>query len=306
MNSNVLLFSVLYPGMESFWPDYVNSINSQTFKEFDIVLYFDKTNQEPDIKTIKVKNVFPCREKNENKTPAEIRDWGINYALDNNYSILIFADTDDYYSSDRIEKTIYYLHSFDFVLNELNLIDREGSLLLEDVYKSLNFVQIIDNIDLIIDKNLIGFSNSAINTSHITRINTQPDIIAYDWWFYSVQLLKGLKGKLIDDTHTYYRQYNSNSVGIRRKLETSGLKQGIKVKKNHYNALYHYCELNHISNYKTVFYEKLNEMLELENMISDEKFLNKYVNTVNKNYSKIYCGWWSEIISLKKLYEYEK
>ena len=59
------------------------------------------------------------------KNPIENREKGINYCINQGYDILIFGDSDDYFSRNRVEKSIELLSKYSIVVNDLNLFDKQ-------------------------------------------------------------------------------------------------------------------------------------------------------------------------------------
>ena len=55
-----------------------------------------------------------------------------------------------------------------------------------------------------------------------------------------------------------------------------------------------------------LYEHKLNEIIDLESKLRNNKFKNEYIRIVNQNYEKIFKGWWSEIINLNDIKYYEK
>ena len=147
-------------------------------------------------------------------TPSKNRQHGINYCIDNNYEILIFGDSDDYFDKNRIDKSIELLKEFDIVVNDLSLFDENG------IYESEYLSHRLDNLDVvdlafIKDKNIFGLSNTAIRLENISQVLFDDEIIAVDWYFFKVLLKQGLKAVFTNEIVTYYRQYDNNIIGLR-------------------------------------------------------------------------------------------
>ena len=64
----------------------------------------------------------------------------------------------------------------------------------------------IYNIEDILDKNIIGFSNLALNAEIIPdNIDFSKDLIAVDWFFATILLLNNNSFYFTDRTFSYYR-----------------------------------------------------------------------------------------------------
>ena len=96
--NNALLISVIYPKVKKYLADYCKSIKSQDINRFDILILNDGFIGEFPLKNKKI-TIINIKNK---LTLAETRLSGIKYAIENDYKYIIFSDTDDYFSSNRI------------------------------------------------------------------------------------------------------------------------------------------------------------------------------------------------------------
>ena len=119
-------------------------------------------------------------------------------------------------------------------------------------------------------------------------------------------MLNGSKICFTNKSKTYYRQTKNNVVGMGNKLNDENLKKGLFVKKEHFKLIIDYCKINNLKNPCMLYEHKLNEILDLESKLRNNKFKNEYIRIVNQNYEKIFKGWWSEIINLNDIKYYEK
>jgi hypothetical protein len=208
---NVAFLTTIFPIKEEYLSDFFGSLLKQTSKDFDIVVVNDGyenfkkiTNTYTELNIIEL--VF-------SDTPAKNREYGINYCLDNDYELLIFGDIDDYFSSNRVEKSIDYLKSFDIVVNDLSLFNANGIYEKQYISNRLEHGSII-KFDYIKDKNIFGLSNTAIRLSKMSKVNLDKNVIAVDWFFYKKLLKMGFSAVFINSAETFYRQYDSNIVGL--------------------------------------------------------------------------------------------
>lgn len=294
-----LVFGVVYPGVEDYIDDYAESINDQDYQEFDILIIDDglhidltkKFNKDIDI-------IF-----SENKySKAEIRQLSIDYAIQKGYRNIVFTDTDDFFSRDRIANAVKMLNSYDFVINELVVTDNGGHIAEYQIWdKFINQKNLV--IDSFLDSNIFGLSNSAVRTSLLKQILLPDEIIASDWIIVSQLLLAGAEG-IISDSKTYHRQTENNDVGIRFQLTPNRLRKGILAKRLHYQSMCQICKSSGVPEYIEQYLEKFNQMKELADNITDSGFENNYIDAVNRNFETIYTGWWSEILPLEQWRKY--
>lgn len=297
---NTLVAGVVYKGVGKHINDYINSLNNQTDKDFDLLIVNDGAKKEINNRLSKAIWI----DVNLNLTPASIRQLIYNYAIDNKYDFLVFSDVDDYFLNNRIEVTKKWLHNFDFVCNDLTLVDEHKKKLKENILSDFFTDHKIDTLDLLLDKNLVGLGNSAIKLNHKLKIEIPENIIAIDWFLYTVLLLNNNKGIFTNDTLTFYRQYNENLVGVSKMINEKRLQQGLHVKLLHYEEITKYCKKFKLPE-ENLFLKKHFEINELKSALQIDNFRKIYIDLINTNFDKIYCGWWSEILTLEQIQQYE-
>ncbi|MBT6112274.1 MAG: hypothetical protein HOH03_01555 [Candidatus Marinimicrobia bacterium] len=297
MRNDTLLLAVVFEEVKPFLDEYFTSIDSQTEKNFDLLILKDKYKDK--IPGGKTKNIVIDIENND--SPAQIRQYGIQYAIKNNYKNIIFTDTDDNYSQNYVESLMLGLENNDFVYSNIVPVDNNDITI--NNYFSLPHET--KRYEQIINYNFIGLGCSAVRSEIIREINIPSDIIAVDWYLYTILLLNGFAGKLVENASVYYRQHYNNTVGGLKQLDRVRLLKGIDIKEKHYRYIYNYCLEN---NYKSVAKEyeiKYQEMLALKLFLQENINLEKYINTININLNTVYKGWWSEIMSIKEFKKYE-
>ena len=242
----------------------------------------------------------------ENLTPAEIRLLGINHAEKSDYRYVIFTDIDDFFSKNRISLSITELKNFDFVYNELDLVDNKGKVVQEKALTKLGIKGAYDSYLDLVDKNIFGMSNTAARVEKLRNLYIPKEIIAVDWWIFSLLLLEGNKGGFIPEATTFYRQSDNNLVGMKKKLDENGLNLGIKIKRIHYQKILIYCKHHSLDGAEKIYTQKVDEINRLTEYLKDDEFRRRYIEAINKNYDKIYQGWWSDILSVKNWKKYNE
>lgn len=284
----VLLVSFVYPIIKLFLIDFFNSLNNQTIKEFDTLIFDDKLNE-----NLKKYGYFGEIIKNEtNLSIAGVRKFIINYAIKMKYDLLVFCDADDVMENNRIEKIIEEYKKtngeFGFYYNDLYLL--EGN---KDFYNG-KLIEKVNSLEELKNYNFLGMSHTSINLNKTKNIWNDfiidDNIIAFDWYMHSYLIYRGYKGKKVD-TKTYYRIYENNIAGNTNILNDKKLKMGLKVKKEHYKIMM-------TIDYK--FQKMFQDILKLEKKLKKISYKNKYIKHINKFYSdNIY--WWENIKSLDEI-----
>lgn len=232
--NKIAFLTTVFPMNKQYLYDFFDSLKNQTYKKFDIIVVNDGFEDFEKIKS-QYNQFLTIIELQYSNTPAKNREYGINYCIDNKYGVLIFGDSDDYFESNRIEKSLELLEKFDIIVNDLSLFDERS--LYEEKYLShrLENSQVVD-FEFIKDKNIFGLSNTAIILNSLKKITVPDDLIAVDWYLFSLLLHEGKKAIFTNETISYYRQYQGNTVGF-KELDEISFQKAIKVKQKHYEAL---------------------------------------------------------------------
>tara|TARA_B100000795_G_scaffold267342_1_gene251983 strand:- start:2883 stop:3731 length:849 start_codon:yes stop_codon:yes gene_type:complete len=282
MSENIAFLTTIFPMKENYLYDFFNSLNRQTFKDFDVIVVND------DYKNFsKIKEKFSdlnIKELKYSDTPLRNREHGINFILDNDYDIVIFGDSDDYFSFNRVEVIIEKLIHYDIIVNDLSIFNEK------EIYIKKYLSHRIKNntditIDFVKDKNIFGMSNTALRVKSLGNIIYDSELIALDWYIFSLALLKSGVALFTNETQTFYRQYNENTVGI-GKLNKELFFKGVAVKLKHYELL---------SIEDSQFKAYYNEMTILSNVIKNNKMLDMIIS---QNIS--HPLWWEEIKLFKR------
>lgn len=254
--------TTIFPMEESFLYHFFDSLKEQTYKQFDIIVVNDNYINFDKITSF-YKNKLNIIELKYSDTPAKNREYGINYCIDNNYDILIFGDSDDSFLNNRIEKSIELLEENDIIVNDLSLFDINGIYEEKYISNRIKNDSIID-FEFIKNKNIFGLSNTAILLKDMKNIIIPDDLIAVDWYIFTLFLLDNKKAIFTNETVSFYRQYNDNTVGMKN-IDLESFTRGINVKKIHYK------NLNLLTNKFNEELERIN-ILKLE--IKDKKIEN--------------------------------
>lgn len=279
-SNKIAFLTTIYPTNPRYVTDFFDSLLKQTIKNFDILVVNDGYTD-----FFKIKNQF--KSLNIIELPAadsiaKNRQLLIQFAKINNYDIVVFGDIDDTFSEARIEKSIAALQKVDVVVNDLTSTTKDGAVLSENIYSHrLNHEQLIP-FDFIKEKNIFGLSNTAINLGKVSidLIFFPEELIAVDWYFFSLLLLSGLSAVFIADEITFYRQYDENTIGIGG-FDSEKIKSIIAIRAIHYKEM---------SKKNSDFNLLLENTLCLKKQIANESKLNQLVKINSQKL--IYPLWW--------------
>ena len=233
-NMKIAFLTTIFPMKSELLYNFFDSLKIQTYKKFDVIVVNDNYN---DFETLQTNyevflNIIELKYSN---TPVKNREFGINYCIKNKYDILIFGDSDDYFDKNRIKKSIELLKISDIVVNDLSLFDESGVYEEKYISNRIENNSIID-VEFIRDKNIFGLSNTAILLKNLTKVSLSNDLVAVDWYLFTLLLLDNTKAIFTNETVSYYRQYDANTVGL-KELDLESLRIGVEVKKKHYKIL---------------------------------------------------------------------
>jgi hypothetical protein len=302
VQKNVLVF-VVFPSIEDYIPDFIDSINAQSNLSFD-VLYFDDGlgvelafQNEGIVKTIR---------SDDRLTPAEIRWELIAKAKKLAYRNIIFCDADDLMSTKRVEAALSALQEVDVFVNDLDVFDEAGARIEGLLSRSsIDFKSV--NSTTLLSANFIGLSNSAFKLDAVDFDLSGVKADVFDWLFYSVLLLHDVKVKFASDPsiNTKYRINENNMVGLGVPEDRNSLERLIMLKEKHYRLLKKVIsgiklELSREISTQLDFEEQDLSLLKAEISQSNEQLLNFY-NLNRQVFDHCYGGWWSNIKSVKRL-----
>ena len=231
----IAILSVFFPEIETYINDFLNSLRNQTYKEFDLIIFDDcLENIGLYTKSFSDLRIHVIRELN--LTPIDIRFELLKHCQNNDYDIAMFADADDYFSNNKIEISCKQLVENDIIVHDLNTIDSIGNVI-NSCYLS-NRLTSGQNIkpEMIIHSNFMGLGNCVFKVECIPLIPRVKNLVAFDWYFFTIMLRMGYKCIFTNDIQTYYRMHDGNTIGI-NDISTEKIKTTIKVKRLHYSAL---------------------------------------------------------------------
>lgn len=271
--------TTIFPTNLQFVTDFFMSLSEQSYKKFDVIVLNDGYTDFHLIKErFKNLNIIELAAAG---SIAKNRQALLQYSKVNDYDFAIFGDIDDTFSNERIEKSLEGLTRSDIVFNDLTSI-KNGVVIDQCIYSHRLKDQELISLDFIKNKNVFGMSNTAVNLKVIPlSLTFFPDeLVAVDWFFFTLLLLNGLKAHFIADAITYYRQHDSNTIGISSFSEEK-INSILSVKIIHYKNLIAFSDQ---------FNCLLDETLALKENILDKLLLNDLLID-NRNRVK-YPLWW--------------
>lgn len=286
---DMAVFSVVYPGVESYIPEFLCSLSKQTDKGFSLFLVNDCV---ADIKKLLKEADFNVEVIKRGGFPSELRKAGIEWVVSKGVETIMFADADDYFADNRIEVSKEVLGDYDIVCNEMLLVGQDISQPIPMLEKFFEDKMEI-NKSHIATGNCMGLTNTALRAGIIPcSVASIPNsIIAFDWALFALCIHSGARTVFTKETETYYRQHTKNTASVQCFSEGQ-IMRGVEVKRDHYQLL-------------SKFYK---EYIPLASLFEDllcqlrncEELRQKYCKAVEQHISGVPM-WWEPIKPLKEV-----
>lgn len=286
--SRIVVAAVIFPANLDFFEDFLQSMNCQTEKNFDLVLFNDGCDYSELKRYLKPFEGLRYRIVDATKkNPSEIRVELIEYLKSEDYEIIVFADTDDYFSENRVALSLKEIEdNADIVVNDLSLVSREGKLIQDRVWKR-RLPNLKLDLDFLLAQNVLGLGNTAIRAKLLQfEVEVDGSINFFDWIFYLQVFFnaKNLKCAVIGAT-TFYRQHELNTLGLGAEITRDRLEKLWNIR----GRIYSFAQKLNIPNIES---HLANHSAFKKEVLDDEQRLKNYILKVN-NIENLF--WFEEI-----------
>ena len=288
----VACLTVVYPGVEPFFQEFIHAVEAQSYQAADLVIINDGL---PDSSPI-----LSGRERvfNVQGNPAENRLSGLRVCHDLAYDIVVCCDADETMAANRIETVLEYFQeheSAEMVFNNSRYEDGQGRF-------DLVFKPTITWSDLL-DFNVLGYGAMSVRRPIIPKLiaEARTEVLAFDWWLAMSYLLSHASVDFLDQTANNYRKHADNFVGPLTAVRSQDIAHALKVKSNFYQHLADHCEKNQISACGRKISEKLDAVKRTHEFIERIGLGNytRYVQVELDKLEKVY--WWQPAIMVDAL-----
>jgi len=251
-SASTCILTTIFPMPKEYVADFFRSLSAQSISDFELVIVNDLfDNLDP---LINEYANFKCIVLKAGDTPIENRERLVSFAIQNQYETIIFADSDDKFSENRVEVVQKYLCEADIVINDVSTFMSNISI------DSFYFSEYLEDrqkikIDMIKESNIFGLSNTAMKKNALNKIKLPfPSyLVALDWYIYSQLLLLDLKAIFTNKCITFYRQHENNLVGIGTysKIDLINI---LNIRKIHFQAM---LDLGHTEYRNCIIYNDI-------------------------------------------------
>lgn len=155
--------------------------------------------------------------------------------------VILFCDQDDVWLPNKIEIIENCFHKnphVDFVVSNASIIDSNSNYLGYTLWDQKKFTRKWKNkfkknqFKTLLKKNIITGMSTAVSKKVVDLGHTKPDLVNHDAWYIYLASLTGLKGLLIDNPLTLYRQHDNQQFGSRKLSKYQNFKRLLRSNNN--------------------------------------------------------------------------
>ena len=291
---------VAHPFSLRYLEKYLNSLQKQNFRGFDLFLFSHN------IQKSKINNFIDKYSKHLNLeynhlddklSISKSREEGLSLIKEKQYDFCIFTDTDDFYHPNFVKSfaEIFVDDECKIAFTDISVYFPNGEIL-NNYFQEYNIPDEID-INYLIDKNCIGLGHSGIRLDILDKNMPEfpDDIKAVDWWLYSTLMItNNCKAHFIKNSVFYYRQHPDNIAGFGA-LNKEKVLRGLKIKTLHYK------NMMKIDSKFNKYYQIFNEISTKLHDPQNIEFKKQYIDTVLAKFSKKKYLWWEYALQINEL-----
>ena len=244
--SDLVSIIIPYYRKKLFFEKTIDSINSQTYKNFEIILIYDDNNRsdllfvEKILKKIKNKKIIVNK---KNLGVGISRNRGINKSKG---KFLSFIDADDVWNRNKLKKQIKFMkkNSLDFSYSNYSIINEKGILIKKiKSPKTIKFKNLLFSCDIALSS--VTIKSNLLKNEKFSNIKTKED---YLLWLKLSQ--KNIKMMGIRENLIFWRKTNNSlSSSIVQKFKDAFLV---------YNK---YLKLNFLVSIVLIFFLSINSII---------------------------------------------
>lgn len=272
----IVFGTVVYKQAWQWWDQFVDSINNQDYDAFDCLILNDGLTIK-ELKLLRERLTRKCEVVNieSGVSISDIRKKLLKKSKTMGYDLLILGDFDDIFPANRVRKIFEaWNEKVGFFYHNICFDNRN-----ETVFKALP--EEVTTYEQILEANFLGLSNTALNLglfeeSFFDSLESVKTNV-FDWYLYAKILLCGIKGILVKDTYTVYRQQENNIAGVICD-DNASIYREIEIKKEQYRLL---------QEDSAITGKLFEEYRNMENLSEEE--LSLYRNKCSLRY------WWSNL-----------
>lgn len=171
-------------------------------------------------------------------TPAAMRRLMVKAAGESDADIVVFTDFDDRLTPQALKLHEDTLADSDISYGDLDVIDANGQETVRRFFDGAD-VPYIAGISDLRTRNFIGFGSSAVRRSVLVggALSIPDNVVAADWWFFSVLLADGHTARRAGGSVAKYRNHANSILGGNAAMSVADLRRRAEIVFSHYRQL---------------------------------------------------------------------
>lgn len=208
--------------------DFLTSLEQQTYHNWDLIVRDDGSSDDTLVIlqkfSDKINKVSILKDK-QNLGAKKSFSTLVNVALQSQeqYKYIMFADQDDIWLPDKIEKTYLKMKEFEsqydpfplLVHSDVSVVDEKLNVIASSFWSYQHIDPTRDRLNHLLLHNIVTGCTVMVNRILAEKVKTIPDeAIMHDWWMAMVASAFG-KIAYIDESLMLYRQHGTNDTGAK-------------------------------------------------------------------------------------------
>jgi len=284
----IAVYTTIYPGVESYLPDWYRSLEVQTDRNFQLWIGLDGIEAGAVEATIGAYlDAIWVRTKPDD-TPARIRQRSLSQIVQESDAVVL-VDSDDILHPTRVASARAALQNCELAACALRLVDQDR----HDLGTTLTLPEGTVPDSSLPRNNMFGFSNSAYRSELLKRCLPIPDGVALiDWFLATKAWLKGAKLAFDPTVRMEYRQHGKNMAPIRFPFDTNQVLRDTRKVLDHYR-LFQTSPMENVlaDRWAQVQEAAADVQLFSEQVVSRPETLENYVRNLNTLEPQV-VWWW--------------
>ncbi len=171
--------------------------------------------------------------------PAAVRRQMLTVAAALGTTAIACYDMDDVPLEYGLQRHRQTLKKGDIAFGDMELIDEDGNSLNRNFFAGADVPDRLENPTGLLRRNFLGFTNTAFRTDLVHRAapHIPDDIVAADWWFFTVLAGQGYRAVKTAGPVVAYRSHRDSMLGGLPSTDGADILRRCAVIRNHYAHL---------------------------------------------------------------------
>ena len=287
----IIIMTTIYKGATKFSSRFINALNNQTYKNFDLLIINDNNKYLANL--IKKKTKHHIKILNSSKSPIANRIHGLRYLKKSKYDLIFFLDFDDFPKKNYIESSLKF-----YKKKKLNLFSNKLTYK-KKIFQKKNIITLSD----LISDHQVGFGTLVIRRQFINEILKMNNfkVQFFDWFISLIYIINNRFLYINFNTQINYNE--SNLVSLKEpNLSKKNIVQNIKLMIKLHVCVIRYLKKINKKKRVSIFKKKINELSILKDFLHKKKNFDKYKTRLRYFFSKRKnLSWYDVVQNLERL-----